>query len=72
MNRTPTCSHCHDVIGVYEPMVVVIDGQANTTSRALEQDAQCAGDWYHHDCYEQVRAKAASSARADIRRSSTT
>jgi hypothetical protein len=68
MNNTPRCSHCNDVIGVYEPMVVLAEGRANTTSRALERDAGYAEPCYHRDCYAQVTAKAASIAGASIRR----
>jgi hypothetical protein len=52
MNRVLTCWHCQDVIGVYEPMIVLSAGQVRTTSRALEHDLDPAIDeCYHHDCY---------------------
>jgi hypothetical protein len=52
MNRTLRCHHCDDVIGVYEPMVVLTDRQARNTSRAAERDHEPAtGEYYHHACY---------------------
>jgi hypothetical protein len=40
MNGTLRCQDCEDVIGVYEPMIVLIDGQARSTSRAAEKDTE--------------------------------
>jgi hypothetical protein len=52
MNEILRCHHCDDVIGVYEPMVVLIDGQARNTSRAAQQDHEPpTGECYHHACY---------------------
>jgi len=49
------CHHCDDVIGVYEPMIVLIEGQARNTSRAAEQDnGGPMGECYHHACYRQA------------------
>jgi hypothetical protein len=50
---TTRCRHCGDVIGVYEPMIVITDGRARSTSRAAEIEAggpleQC----YHDACCE--------------------
>lgn len=46
------CDHCADVIGVYEPMVAVFEGEARETSRAAEPaiGAQAA-ERYHRSCY---------------------
>jgi hypothetical protein len=49
-----TCSHCSDVIGAYEPMILVTDGHARSTSRALEPVAAKLGDCYHGSCYERA------------------
>ncbi len=48
-----SCVHCGEVIGVYEPMIVVVDGAARETSQAAETDlAQIAGAFYYHRvCY---------------------
>jgi hypothetical protein len=46
------CKHCRNRIGVYEPMVVVTEAQARTTSRAAEPGAgELLGDCYHSACY---------------------
>ena len=46
------CKHCGDRIGVYEPIVVVIEGQTLRTSRAAEQAfGHVLGDCYHGGCY---------------------
>jgi hypothetical protein len=46
------CKHCRDVIGVYEPMVIVTEAQARTTSRAAEHGmGDWPGDRYHCACY---------------------
>lgn len=50
------CARCGDVIGVYEPLVVVTDGVVRRTSRAAEpQIAAKVGDFYHEGCYEARR-----------------
>lgn len=46
------CRHCGDVIGVYEPMIVITDGQARKTSKAAEKEtALPRGECYHHACW---------------------
>jgi len=47
------CTHCGDVIGVYEPMVVVRVGDAaRETSRAADPELPRAGDeHFHSECY---------------------
>jgi hypothetical protein len=53
------CGHCRDVIGVYEPLVVLAGGgDARSTSVAAEpwlvhSDPDC----YHQTCYEQARGE---------------
>jgi hypothetical protein len=52
MNRTVRCRHCEDVIGVYEPMIVLCDGRVRDTSRATEPNVGGdASEYYHRDCY---------------------
>lgn len=47
-----TCDHCAEVIGVYEPVVVVDEGEARETSRAAEPGVACEqGQRYHRACY---------------------
>lgn len=38
MDNSPTCAHCGEVIGVYEPIIVVQSGDARETSRAAEPE----------------------------------
>lgn len=46
------CAYCGDVIGAYEPIIVVIDGEAQKTSRDAEQrHDRDLGECYHQDCY---------------------
>lgn len=49
-----TCSHCAEVVGVYEPIVAVLDGQARETSRAMEPAIGSGdGELYHRACYHE-------------------
>jgi hypothetical protein len=51
------CEHCEDVIGAYEPMMIVLNnGQARVTSKAAEQAGASGfpGECYHAACYEQA------------------
>jgi hypothetical protein len=48
----PTCGHCRDVIGVYEPMVVLLDGEALLTSRAVaDRELPHDARRYHEACF---------------------
>ncbi|HYM46318.1 MAG TPA: hypothetical protein VES65_09210 [Solirubrobacteraceae bacterium] len=49
----PVCRLCSEKIGVYEPLVVVEQGRARTTSRALEPALSTApGEYRHLACHE--------------------
>ena len=51
----PRCGACNDVIGVYEPLVRVIDGSVRHTSRAAEPLLPYPGErLYHLGCYESL------------------
>ncbi len=51
------CAHCGDVIGIYEPLVVIEPDGPRQTSRAAEPElASPLGTHFHRDCYEIVRA----------------
>ena len=53
MSQALRCDHCGDVIGVYEPMVRLVDGRAYESSRALEPACPTRrGEHYHRACYE--------------------
>jgi hypothetical protein len=55
VERTLRCHRCADVIGAYEPMVVLVEGEARNTSRAVERAVRDpVGECYHHDCYRQA------------------
>lgn len=52
MERITRCRRCGDVIGAYEPTVVLEDGRARVTSRArAENPAELTGECYHSACY---------------------
>jgi len=53
MDQVPRCARCGDVIGVYEPVVVVEDGGApHRSSYAAEPElARAHGKRYHRACY---------------------
>jgi hypothetical protein len=55
MNDAPRCRRCRDVIGVYEPLVLLVDGGLRETSRAADPDVTALdGDLYHRSCYAQL------------------
>jgi hypothetical protein len=58
MNGPLRCQQCNDVIGMYEPMIVLSGGQARKTSRATERNSATevvgefpVGECYHRACY---------------------
>lgn len=53
MSELLRCKHCGEVIGVYEPLVRLLDGRVHETSRALGPSHQ-AGEHYHRACYERL------------------
>jgi len=55
MPDRPHCAHCGDVIGTYEPMIRVEDGEPRMTSAEAEQDGEhlAGGERYHAACYPQ-------------------
>lgn len=58
-----TCTHCGDVIGVYEPLVLSGDGEDRETSLAAERDVGLArAAHYHRACYA-ARAQEASAGQ---------
>ncbi len=47
-----SCAHCGDVIGMYEPLIVVEEHGARQTSRAAEPTLAFEPDrHYHRGCY---------------------
>jgi hypothetical protein len=50
--QTPRCPRCGEVIGMYEPAVVLIEGAPLRTSRLTAQADQFAGSpSFHADCF---------------------
>lgn len=46
------CAHCQEVIGVYEPLIVLDAGEPRETSRAAEPMLPLDGaEHYHRTCY---------------------
>lgn len=56
MDQVLRCGHCGDVIGIYEPLVLVENGRARQTSCAAEPQllAHEAGTHYHRACYAPI------------------
>lgn len=51
----PRCPACDDVLGVYEPIMHVVDTRPRLTSRAAEPGiASSEGQCYHLGCYEHL------------------
>lgn len=51
------CEHCGEPIGVYEPLIALVDGTAHETSRAAF--ARCDGlptVCYHLACFERLQS----------------
>ncbi len=45
------CDHCTDVIGVYEPVVIIVGDEARETSQAAEPTVDSLpGERYHRAC----------------------
>jgi hypothetical protein len=66
--ESATCRHCRDVIGVYEPMVVLLDGEAVLTSRAVaDRDVPHDARRYHEACFALVKAGGQPGQRVSTR-----
>ncbi len=59
MSEPLRCQHCKDVIGVYEPMIVVDHGRPRETSIAADGEARSTnGACYHRCCFARVQREA--------------
>jgi hypothetical protein len=47
------CNHCGDVIGVYEPLVMLTHHEARETSLAAQPDLPARGEYFHRACHPQ-------------------
>jgi hypothetical protein len=64
VSAAPLCDHCKEVIGVYEPLVRVTDGQVHEGSRALEPTSSDGeGQHYHRACFERLDDERRSATR---------
>jgi hypothetical protein len=55
MSEMLRCAHCGDVIGVYEPLVALVDGQALETSRTVEGfSSATAQTCFHRACFYEL------------------
>ncbi len=50
------CDTCGEVIGVYEPLVVIVDGEAVQSSRAAAHWDSTDGPRFHGACYARLRS----------------
>lgn len=55
VRRRPHCEHCQDVIGVYEPLVLVTDSGCYETSLTAEPDLyETEHLCYHRACFDKT------------------
>jgi hypothetical protein len=53
--RRLVCDRCHGVIGVYEPLVTIVDGEPCRTSLAADPDlTRNDGPSYHLKCFAEL------------------
>ena len=63
VGQPPLCSRCGTVLGVYEPLVCVVDGRVRRTSRAADPGLlQSAEACYHAACFERRMTSAIDAA----------
>ncbi|MHB8241981.1 MAG: hypothetical protein ACYDHN_08320 [Solirubrobacteraceae bacterium] len=61
MDEMLHCHHCDETIGVYEPLITLVEGQARETSRAaIEHPDELAAPCYHRSCFEMSHSLRAS------------
>ena len=48
------CRQCGDLIGVYEPLILLADGHPQETSRAAHPNPGDASQLFHRQCYEEL------------------
>jgi peptide subunit release factor RF-3 len=50
------CTHCGDVIGVYEPLIVRVGDDVRETSRAADPEVPVpAAEHFHRDCFTALK-----------------
>jgi len=48
------CRQCGDLIGVYEPLILLTDGHPRETSRAAHPNTADGAQCFHRQCYEDL------------------
>jgi hypothetical protein len=52
MDEELRCARCGDVIGVYEPMIALVEGVPRRTSKIAERERRAhVQECYHEHCY---------------------
>ncbi len=64
MSDSVNCQLCGETIGVYEPLITLIDGHAHETSRAAGHPGGLANPCFHRLCFERQQAEESPSASA--------
>jgi hypothetical protein len=65
VQRRLHCGRCGEVIGIYEPLVVLEDGAARQTSYAAEPGLIEMGEAvFHRACHEQLAKEGGAVQRA--------
>lgn len=63
MSDSVSCHLCGDTIGVYEPLVTVVDGQAHESSRAAgDVPGGLSGACFHRACFERLHSEGSPNA----------
>lgn len=59
------CASCDEIIGVYEPMVILLPSGSRTTSRAAERDlADVPEARFHQACFDSAHGAGTRESRA--------
>jgi hypothetical protein len=61
----PRCRHCGDVIGVYEPVIVLVDGDPLSASRAVVHGTLRGAPCFHETCFSRARAQPAGAQASE-------
>jgi hypothetical protein len=63
------CRQCGDLIGVYEPLILLTNGQAQETSRAARPGGVEGSQSFHRRCFQELpEPDRAQPLRADVER----
>jgi hypothetical protein len=63
MNEVTRCAHCGEVIGVYEPLVALVDGRASESSLVAEPACDRDADaCFHRECFLELGEDAEGDA----------